>query len=148
VELDADGELILHDEDRWVDLLVGAIHFFKRDAREMTDAKMASVFMRTCEGLIRCGAKVLAHPWRVFAWASGLRRRNCTAVRRPAGLDGHSGGDQLSRQLVGPAFFAKCVQRGAKIALGSDAHELFEVGSFGPHLDVLKQAAGSDDPRC
>jgi histidinol phosphatase-like PHP family hydrolase len=147
VELDADGQLTLHDEDRWVDLLVGAIHFFPQDVKELTDAELAGLFMRTCEGLIRGGAKVLAHPWRIFAWS---QRRVPTDLYGPLADLLASTGTAAEINFHGnwsdPAFFATCIERGAKISLGSDAHELFEVGSFHPHLDVLRQAAGSDDP--
>ncbi len=147
VELDADDRLTLHDEDRWVDLLVGAIHWLKRDPREMTDAEMGSLFMATCEGLIAGGAKVLAHPWRIFSWA---RRPVPTDLYNPLAdllaATGTAAEINFHVNWSDPAFFAACVERGAKIAFGSDAHELYEVGSFGPHLDVLRQAAGSDDP--
>ena len=44
-----------------------------------------------------------------------------------------------------PAFFAECIARGVKIALGSDAHALREVGDLHAHLALLREAAGSDD---
>lgn len=146
VELDADGALTLHEDDRWVDLLVGAIHFFKGDPKELNDARMGSLFMETCEGLIRSGASVIAHPWRIFAWN---KRRMPTDLYRPLADLLASTGAAAEINFHGnwsdPAFFAQCIESGAKITFGSDAHELFEVGSFGPHLDVLKQAAGSSD---
>jgi putative hydrolase len=147
VELDADGQLTLHQEDRWVDLLVGAIHFFPRDPNELTDAELMSLFMKTNEGLIRGGVKVLAHPWRIFPWS---QRHTPTELYEALADLLASTGTAAEINFHGnrsdPAFFAKCIERGAKITFGSDAHELFEVGSFGPHLEVLRQAAGTDDP--
>ena len=147
VELDADGALTLHEEDRWVDLLVGAIHFFKGDTKELSDAEMGRLFMDTCEGLIRGGAKVIAHPWRIFAWS---KRRMPTDLYGPLAdllaTTGTAAEINFHGNWSDPAFFARCIERGAKITFGSDAHELFEVGSFGPHLEVLRQAAGTSDP--
>jgi histidinol phosphatase-like PHP family hydrolase len=37
-------------------------------------------------------------------------------------------------------FFRACADRGVRIALGSDSHDLAEVGEFYPHLEVLKRA--------
>jgi putative hydrolase len=44
-----------------------------------------------------------------------------------------------------PEFIAICIERGVKIAFGSDAHALHEVGAFYPHLSVLREAAGRQD---
>jgi histidinol phosphatase-like PHP family hydrolase/predicted MPP superfamily phosphohydrolase len=147
VELDADGQLTLHDDDRWVDLLVGAIHFLPQDPTELSETQLAGLFMKTCEGLIRRGARVLAHPWRIFAWTN--RRVPTELYGDLADLLASTGAAaeiNFHGNWSDPAFFAKCLERGAKIALGSDAHQLFEVGSFGPHVEVLKMAAGTDDP--
>jgi histidinol phosphatase-like PHP family hydrolase len=38
-----------------------------------------------------------------------------------------------------------CIERGVKIALGSDAHNLLEVGDFYPHLELLRSAAHRHD---
>lgn len=147
IELDCDGQVTLHDEDRWVDLLVGAIHWLKTDPRELSDADMGKLFLWTCERLIAGGAGVLAHPWRVFAWSKreaptdlyGPLAELLAATNTAAEINFHGNWSD-------PAFFAKCIEKGVKVTFGSDAHELREVGSFGPHLDVLRQAAGSDDP--
>lgn len=147
VELDVDGRLTLHDEDRWVDLLVGAIHWFTRDPADLNDAELGKLFLWNCEKLIAGGARVLAHPWRVFAWTKrptpthlyGELASLLAATDAAAEINFHGNWSD-------PVFFAKCTEKGAKIAFGSDAHELREVGSFGPHLDTLRQAAGTSDP--
>lgn len=147
VELDSSGSLTLHDEDRWVDLLVGAVHFFPQDPKDLTDAQLASQFMKTCEGLIKGGAKVLAHPWRIFPWSKRPTPVNLyNALADLLATTGTAAEINFHGNYSDPAFFAKCIERGAKITFGSDAHELHEVGAFWPHLDVLKQAAGTNDP--
>jgi histidinol phosphatase-like PHP family hydrolase len=44
-----------------------------------------------------------------------------------------------------PAFLDECLARGVKIAFGSDAHAMHEVGAFGPHLDLLRRLAATED---
>ncbi len=147
VELDVAGHLTLHEEDRWVDLLVGALHFWRKDPKEMTDAALAGEFMATCEGLVRGGVKILAHPWRIFPWSQRATPKDLYGpLADLLALAGVAAEINFHGNQSDPAFFATCLERGAKISLGSDAHELYEVGSFWPHLEVLRQAAGSSDP--
>ena len=43
-----------------------------------------------------------------------------------------------------PRFVEACLARGVKIALGTDAHALWEVGELAPHLAVLREAGVRD----
>ena len=36
-----------------------------------------------------------------------------------------------------PSFFADCIRAGVRISFGSDAHALYEIGEFHPHLALL-----------
>ncbi|MBS5533181.1 hypothetical protein KH017_20530, partial [bacterium] len=38
-----------------------------------------------------------------------------------------------------PEFFEICLKKGVKIALGSDSHNLYEVGFFLPHFRFLAE---------
>ena len=42
-------------------------------------------------------------------------------------------------------FFAACIERGVKIALGSDAHAQYEAAGLSAHLALLRRAAGTSD---
>lgn len=104
--------------------------------------------LRASQVLLATGIHVLAHPFRVFQWA---RRPTPKELHRPLAelLARYKAAAEINFHLNStnfPAFFAECVALGVPIALGSDAHRLGEVGNFGPHLDVLRQACGSDDP--
>jgi len=147
VEMDREGRMTLHDEDReWPDLLVGAVHFIGEDLKEVSRARLLSLFMKSTEGLLGAGVDILAHPWRIFRWA---RQPIPTELFAPVADVLRATGTAAEINLHGNApdldFFALCVARGVKIALGSDAHCLHEVGTIGPHLDILRQAAGTDD---
>ena len=37
-----------------------------------------------------------------------------------------------------PEFFAPCLKHGVKLSLGTDSHNLYEVGFIMPHLRILK----------
>jgi len=38
-----------------------------------------------------------------------------------------------------------CLESGVKIALGTDTHNLYELGFFNPHFDFLKSIGFSGD---
>ena len=40
-----------------------------------------------------------------------------------------------------PEFFRMCVENGIKLTLGSDSHNLYQVGEFYPHLKFLQEIA-------
>ena len=44
-----------------------------------------------------------------------------------------------------PEFFRMCVENGIKLSLGSDAHNLYEVGEFYAHLKFLQEIAPDFD---
>jgi putative hydrolase len=147
VELDADGEMTLHDEDReWPDLLLGAVHFLPEDFTTLSAARLARLFMRTTEGLLAAGVDILAHPWRIFRWARqplpadlfGDVAQTLAQTRTAVEINLHGNTPDLE-------FLAACLARGVKVALGSDAHWLSEVGALHPHLDLLRRAAGKND---
>ena len=147
VELDADGELTVLDGDRqWADRLVGAVHFLPEDAQALTDAGLKAAFLRTTEALLAQGVAVLAHPLRLFGWAG---RAAPTDLYAPLAdmLAATGTAAEVNFHINRPdaAFFAACIERGVKLAVGSDAHEPWEVGSLVRHDELIRQAAGRDD---
>ncbi len=148
VECDGDGKLTLLDEDRdgW-DVLVGAVHYLRElRSGEPSSAEVAQAFMEANECICAAGVDVLAHPFRIF-------RRN----QRPTPTELYEPlADLLAATDVAaeinfhtnepdPHFFQLCLERGVRIALGSDAHALHEVGEFGPHLELLRQAGAPEN---
>lgn len=147
VELDADGRLTLHDEDReWPDLLLGAVHFLPEDFETLPAGLLISRFMWATEGLLAAGVDVLAHPWRLFRWARQAPPAELFGVVAQALAQTHTA-VEINFHGNGPDadFLAECLSRGVKVAFGSDAHWVFEVGALHPHLALLRQVAGTDD---
>jgi len=147
VELDADGELTVHDDDRrWADVLVGAVHWLPQDHGRLDDRQFERAFMRTSEALIEAGVDILAHPFRVFRWAdrpirAGLYDELAQALAEggvAAELNFHA--NSPDRQFV-----RCCLQRGVRIALGSDAHRLDEAANLAAHVRLVRCIAGTRD---
>jgi len=147
VEADAEGHLTLHDEDRqWPDLLIGAVHFLGEDAGSLTDAQFTARFMRTAETLVTRGVQVLGHPWRVFQWAKRpVPTEMFVRLAEMLAATGTAAEINFHGNQPQAGFMEACLARGVKVALGSDSHRLHEVGSLGPHLDLLQRLAGRDD---
>jgi histidinol phosphatase-like PHP family hydrolase len=147
VELDVEGKLtILDDDRRWVDLLIGAVHFLPEDAAALSDAEFDRAVMRTNEGLLAAGVHVLAHPWR---YHQGKKRRIPTDLYAPLAdmlAQAHVAAEiNLHISDTDPAFIRACVERGVKLVFGSDAHEMWEPALLHRHLELLRQAAGTED---
>ncbi len=103
-------------------------------------------FMKLTESLVLSGIDVLAHPFRYF-----VRKKSPNPVHlyRPMAdlLAAHDVAAEINfhTNLPDPAFFTICLERGVKIALGSDSHEPHEVGELGLHLDILRQAGANEN---
>jgi len=125
------------DREGW-DLLVGAVHMLPEAYSENVERG----FMMVTEKLLQRGVKVLAHPFRLF------RRRGMEVPKhlfKPVA-------EMLAKYKVAaelnfhtnepdPEFFRLCLEEGVPIALGSDAHALYEVGEFAPHIEFLRKLA-------
>lgn len=149
VELDVEGQLTLHEEDRdWPDLLVGAVHFLEAgDIDSLSDEVLIEQFMKACRGLLEAGVDVLAHPWRLF----GKRKKPVPPELYEQLADmlaGSGTAAEINFHIQPPDahFFRLCLDRGVKITFGSDAHRLHDVGNLWAHLALLREAAGTDDP--
>jgi len=99
-------------------------------------------FMMVTEKLLQQGVKVLAHPFRFF------RRRGMEVPKhlfKPVAemLAKYKMAAELNFHTnePDPEFFRLCLEEGVPIALGSDAHALYEVGEFAPHIEFLRKLA-------
>lgn len=140
MDVTADGAPTLAPTDRhgW-DQLVGAVHFLGDDQSDVSEAEARRRFMHAVEALMHYGVDVLAHPFRWFAWQ-----------HRPAPTDLYDGVAALcARHGVAaeinahadnpndPDFFRRCLEKGARLSLGTDAHADWEIADFSKHRAVL-----------
>jgi len=111
-------------------------------------AKVADEFMAATDRFVRSGIEVLAHPFRIF-------RRN--KLEAPAGLfepvvrllkeNGVAAEINYHTNDPSPEFARLCIDMGVKLTFGGDAHNLYEIGEFAPHLDLLRRAGYDGDAR-
>ena len=148
LETDCDyrGRLLIRPEDSpRFSYLTGAVHSLQALNRPDPDMQAAAnEYLFLLERFLRTGIKVLAHPFRVF-------RRANTAV--PVSLfeptvrllreHGIAAEINLHTNVPIAEFVRRCIESGVKLTFGSDAHSLYEIGEFTPHLAVI-QAAGYD----
>ena len=145
VDLFDNGKMMLAPEDAepdlW-DLLIGAIHFIHDFVPGKTTQQEAEkMFLRDVGQLVQLPIKVLAHPFRFFAWR-GLQtpKRLYPVVADLLADSGVAAEINFHAYQTDPEFIRCCVETGVKIALASDSHALPEVGEFAPHVEVLRQA--------
>jgi histidinol phosphatase-like PHP family hydrolase len=150
LEVDGDyhGELMLRPENRGrVDHLLGSIHrtpsLYKPSlSLEILEAE----FMSMLETLLANGIDILAHPFRIF---SGVGYTPPQHLFGPVAalLYEHRVAAEINyhRNTPPPAFVRVCLDMGVKLAFGSDAHSLFEIGEFADHLRLLADL-GFDGP--
>lgn len=150
LEVDADfaGRPVAKPADlERADIVVGAVHWLPELQTPQPDvSRAADQFLRIVEGLCRHGVDVLAHPFRVFRHAGtavptvlfaptiGLLREHRVAAE----INFHTNEPP-------PPFFADCIQAGVRISFGSDAHALYEIGEFHPHMGLLSDIGFDGD---
>jgi histidinol phosphatase-like PHP family hydrolase len=145
VEIDADAHgvpIMQPGDESALPFRVGALHGL--DVLQdpgVTDAIIAARFLAVLERFLTYRLDVLAHPFRVFRRArrdlpAGLLEPTVSLLRRygtAAEVNFHTNDPT-------PDFIRLCIDHGVPLAFGSDAHNLYEVGEFFPHLALLREA--------
>jgi histidinol phosphatase-like PHP family hydrolase len=148
VELLDDGNLLLAPEDRegW-DYLLGAIHAIDGQTRGDSQSKSETLFLRDLDRLLEHPIRVLAHPFRYFE-RGGLAKPEhlYDAVAERLAARGVAAEVNYHTNVPEPAFFRACLDRGVKLALGTDSHKTTEVGDLHRHVRFLR-SLGVDDAR-
>ena len=141
VECDRDGKLNLLEEDRagW-DVLLGALHWLPSNLPSNTPGKFATAFMTVTEQLVSQGIHVLAHPFRIFRHehmpVPAELHRPLARLLKERGVAAEV---NFHLNEPDPEFFRVCREEGTRIVMGSDGHQLREVGDLRPHLRLLRQ---------
>ena len=142
LEVDADfaGNPVAEPADlERADVVVGAVHWLPELRTPVPDtARAADEFLRIVDRLCRHGIAVLAHPFRVFRRA-GIAVPTSLFAPTVALLREHGVAAEINFHTnePPPSFFADCIRAGVRISFGSDAHALYEIGEFHPHLALL-----------
>lgn len=152
LEIDArlDGSPLLKPEDRQrIALRLGAVHSLPSIQHPPASPDIRKVhdeFLAMTTGIAHSGIDILAHPFRIFS------RMN---MEKPAELfpkviqvlraTGVAAEINFHTNIPPPEFFRQCLEAGVKISFGSDAHNLYEIGEFTPHLALLKSIGFNGD---
>ena len=142
VDVAAGGGMTLLDEDRhgW-DFLIAAVHRIPDlDPKAASAAEASRAFMRANEQALALPVQVLAHPFRYFRRA-GLPtpKELFRPLARMIAQAGVAAEINYHTNEPDPEFLSYCLEEGARLALGSDAHSLVEVAEMQPHLELLRQ---------
>ena len=138
LEVDCDWKgnpIIQPTDEQKTGFLIGAIHSLP--ITKMPEMK--NVFISIHEKFLQHNIKILAHPFRIFR-----RTNNPTPQElfKPTVklLKKHNIAAEINFHTNEPPaeFIKLCIDAGVKLSLGSDAHNLYEVGEFYPHLELLK----------
>ncbi len=136
-----DGELLLRSQDRQrADFIIGAVHQIPElKRRSPVLERVCDEFLFMVKKTLEQNVDILAHPFRVFHRAGFeepewlyepvvklLKLHNCAAE-----LNFHTNEPP-------PLFFKRCIESGVPVSLGSDSHNLYEVGDFALHLNLLE----------
>ncbi|MCL2103942.1 MAG: metallophosphoesterase [Kiritimatiellaeota bacterium] len=145
IDLYDNGKILLAPEDAeegfW-DILIGAIHFIHDFVPGQTTQQEAEkMFIRDVTQLVLLPIKVLAHPFRFFAWNNLETPKHLYPVVANLLADsGVAAEVNFHAYRTDPDFIRCCVEKNVKIALASDAHALQEVGELAPHVEALRMA--------
>ncbi|QSH40224.1 metallophosphoesterase [Lentisphaerota bacterium ZTH] len=141
LDYDIDGAPIIMPEiNNKLEFRNGAVHCLASTASRAPMKEVEAEFLAQTQAVINSGVNALAHPFRIF------RRRGKPLPRHlyepvaemlkagnvAAELNFHANNPPLE-------FFRICIAKGVKISLGSDSHNLCQVGEFYPHLNFLKK---------
>ena len=147
-DVDYEGNLVLEAGLReQFDHVLGAIHRTPSLGTPPPDRdKLEEEFRAVLAQVLACGVDVLAHPFRLFRRA-GYEPPEELFAPTAEHLREHGTAMELNYHTNQPpvAFVRLCLERDVKISLGSDAHNLYEVGEFADHLQVLRDAGFDGD---
>lgn len=137
-----DGLAVLDGDAGHCDYLIGAVHHLGTWERpDLSQGETEELFLAAVRQMAESGVDILAHPFRYFPKRRKLRSPE--NLYRPVAelLAGHGVAAELNFHTYEPEpeFYALCLERGVKLAIGSDAHGLVEVGELRPHVEFLRR---------
>ena len=147
VDYDCNGKAVLLPDTREkLSFINGAVHALASDGDPNGYEAMKKEFMQQNEAILKSGVNALVHPFRIFSF-------RFNRIQHPTPEDLFDPLVQLLKKYHTAAeinfhcnhpeeeFFSMCIKNGIKISLGSDTHNLYEVGEFYPHVKLLDKIA-------
>jgi len=119
----------------------GSVHVL--DIGENPDMQaIEKEFLFLTEAVAASGVDVLVHPFRIFK-RHGLTVPRYLFTSTVDILKRYGTAVEINYHTNEPPaeFFRMCIENGIKLSLGSDSHNLYEVGEFYAHLKFLQEIA-------
>lgn len=139
VDLFGGGRFCLAPEDaEGGDYLIGAVHEVEGLAPGATQAEVERAWLRDVERLLAQPIAILAHPFRYFPWSGRhVPRHLYRPVARMLAQAGVAAEINHHKNPFELDFFRACLEEGARISLGTDAHVTRDIADLLPHLRTL-----------
>lgn len=142
VDFDFNGRMVLDPEDRArAGFLLGSLHWTPESAARLPfDPELCSARLRAAwEPMLASGIDVLAHPFRLFSRTEHRPERAlCEHLASRLAVAGVAAELNFHREEPVPDFVQACLDARVRFSLGTDSHEVDEVGDFWPHLRLLR----------
>ncbi|OGV51655.1 MAG: hypothetical protein A2X49_13985 [Lentisphaerae bacterium GWF2_52_8] len=128
-------------------VLAASVHSFTPLSEQaISDDSAADGFLGFNDKFLSHGFDFLAHPFRVYA---RLDKKPPQRIFRPLAklLKKHKTAAELNFHTDDPPseFFQICLEEGVRLVLGSDSHNLCEIGELAPHLAMLRSIGFNGD---
>ncbi len=144
IEVDAcdDGTpLLLPEDTAHLPFRIGAVHQLGALRTPQPDLEtVCDDFLATTKRFLQSDIRSLAHPFRVFRRARFETPKRLfapvVAMLQEAGVAAEI---NFHTNDPDPEFVRLCIEAGVPLTFGSDAHNLYEIGEFFPHLQLLEQ---------
>lgn len=122
--------------------IIGALHEMRclADKKKLSQEELRDQFLWHCKKILDNGCMSLAHPFRVFRRAGLPIPPDCfEPLVKMLKESGTAAEINFHTNEPPIEFFKLAINAGVKLTLGSDAHNLYEIGDFALHLDFLKK---------
>ena len=147
-DCDYSGRLIIKPEHKKkAQVILGAVHNLSSCNNSSPEiSKVMDEFLFINDKFLKSGIKILAHPFRVFR-RSGFETPECLFKPMIKMLKENNVAPEINYHTNDPSveFFSMCINEGIKLSLGSDSHNLYEIGEFYPHMELIRRCGYGGD---
>ena len=140
VDVAANGKLILDSRYRGrMDVLLGGLHWLPCMAGEFDSRTFLAEFMDFTMMLLDTDIDILTHPTRIFRRSKMEVPREVVMPIVQRAKERNIAIEVNSHTQTDPDeyFVRKCIDEGVKLAMGTDTHNIAEIGDFSHHKALL-----------